>query len=66
MIFLTILAVIVIFSILVLIHEYGHFIAARRAGIKGLEFGIGFPPRLFKKKIGETVYSINAIPFVRD
>lgn len=62
-IFLTIIAVIVIFSILVLIHEYGHFIAARRSGIRVLEFGIGFPPRLFKKKIGETTYSINAIPF---
>lgn len=62
-IFLTIVAVIVIFSLLVLIHEYGHFIAARRAGIKVLEFGIGFPPRLFKKKIGETIYSINTIPF---
>lgn len=60
---LTILAVIVIFSILVLIHEYGHFLAARRAGIKVLEFGIGFPPRLFSKKHGETLYSVNAIPF---
>lgn len=63
MILLTILAVIVIFSALVLIHEYGHFIAARRAGIKVLEFGIGFPPRLFGKRRGETLYSINAIPF---
>lgn len=62
-IFLTIIAVIVIFSVLVLIHEAGHFMAARRAGIKVLEFGIGFPPRLFKKKIGETLYTINAIPF---
>lgn len=62
-ILLTILAVVIIFSILVLIHEYGHFVAARRAGIKVLEFGIGFPPRLFAKKIGETVYTINAIPF---
>lgn len=62
-IFLTVIAVIVIFSILVLIHEAGHFFAARRAGIKVLEFGIGFPPRLFKKKYGETIYSINAIPF---
>lgn len=60
---LTILAVIVIFSVLVLIHEYGHFLAARRAGIKVLEFGIGFPPRLFSKKYGETLYSVNAIPF---
>lgn len=63
MIFLTIIAVIVIFSLLVLIHEFGHFIAARKAGIRVLEFGIGFPPRIFKKKIGETIYSINAIPF---
>lgn len=62
-ILLDIIAVIVIFSVLVLIHEYGHFIAARRAGIKVLEFGIGFPPRLFKRKVGETIYSINAIPF---
>ncbi|MBP9718783.1 site-2 protease family protein [Candidatus Gracilibacteria bacterium] len=62
-IILTIIAVIVIFSALVLVHEYGHFLAARRAGIKVLEFGIGFPPRLFKKKMGETTYSINAIPF---
>lgn len=62
-IILTIVAVIVIFSLLVLIHEYGHFLAARRAGIKVLEFGIGFPPRIFSKKYGETVYSVNAIPF---
>lgn len=62
-ILITIIAVIVIFSVIVLVHEYGHFAAARRAGIKVLEFGIGFPPRIFKKKIGETVYSINAIPF---
>lgn len=60
---LTIIAVIVIFSALVLIHEYGHFVMARRAGIKVEEFGIGFPPRLFKKKFGETLYTINAIPF---
>lgn len=62
-IILTIIAVVVIFSILVLIHEAGHFFAARRAGIKVLEFGIGFPPRLFKRKFGETTYTINAIPF---
>lgn len=60
---LTIIAVIVIFSALVLIHEWGHFAAARRAGIKVTEFGIGFPPRIFGKKIGDTLYSINAIPF---
>ena len=62
-IFLTIIAVVVIFSVLVLIHELGHFVAARRGGVKVLEFGLGYPPRIFGKKYGETTYSINAIPF---
>lgn len=60
---LTIIAVLVIFSILVLVHEFGHFWAAKKSGVKVLEFGIGFPPRLFAKKYGETVYSVNAVPF---
>lgn len=65
MIFITILAFIIIFSVLVLVHEWGHFYFARRAGIKVEEFGIGLPPRakeLFKDKKG-TVYSLNWIPF---
>jgi len=45
------------------LHELGHFITAKRAGVKVEEFGIGFPPRrLFSIKRGETVYSLNAIP----
>jgi len=59
----TIGAFVIVFSILVLAHEFGHFIAAKRSGIKVEEFGIGFPPRLWKKKKGDTIYSINAIPF---
>lgn len=59
----TIGAFVVVFSILVLVHEFGHFIAAKRSGIKVEEFGIGFPPRIWKKKKGETLYSIGAIPF---
>lgn len=54
--------------ILVLIHEFGHFLMAKRFGIKVEEFGFGIPPKLFGKKIGETIYSINALPlggFVR-
>ncbi|MFH0820847.1 MAG: site-2 protease family protein [Candidatus Peregrinibacteria bacterium] len=65
MIFVTIVAFIVIFSLLVLVHEWGHFAAARRAGIKVEEFGIGLPPRakaIYTDKQG-TVYSINWIPF---
>src|SRR4030043_31650 len=50
------------------LHELGHFIAAKRAGVKVEEFGIGIPPRLFGIKRGETTCSLNAIPigaFVR-
>jgi len=65
MIILTVIAFIVIFSLLVLVHECGHFYAARKAGIKVEEFGIGLPPqakKLFKDKKG-TIYSLNWIPF---
>jgi len=53
------------FSIIALlvIHEFGHFIAAKRFGVEVEEFGVGLPPRLFGKKIGETVYSLNLLPF---
>jgi len=60
---ITVAVFIVIFSILVLVHEFGHFFMAKRAGIKVEEFGFGLPPRMFGKKIGETIYSINWIPF---
>lgn len=49
--------------VLVLIHEFGHFIMAKRFGIKVEEFGFGIPPRLWGKKIGETIYSLNWLPF---
>lgn len=60
---LTAVVFVVIFSILILIHEFGHFIAAKRSGIKVLEFGFGLPPRIWGKKKGDTIYSINWIPF---
>jgi regulator of sigma E protease len=47
---------------LVVIHELGHYVTARLFGIKVLEFGIGYPPKLFGIKRGETVYSINLLP----
>lgn len=58
----TIIAFIVILSILVLIHELGHFLVAKKLGIKVEEFGIGFPPRVFGIKRGETLYSVNLLP----
>ena len=58
----TIIAFLVILSVLVLVHELGHFLFAKKFGIKVEEFGFGFPPRVFGKKIGETIYSINLLP----
>lgn len=65
---LTILIFFIILVILVIIHELGHFIAAKKSGVYVEEFGFGFPPRLIGKKIGETLYSFNLLPlggFVR-
>lgn len=59
---ITILAFIGILALLVLIHEFGHYIAAKKNGVLVEEFGFGFPPRVWGKKIGETLYSINALP----
>lgn len=47
---------------LIILHEFGHFILAKRFGVKVEEFGIFLPPRLIGKKIGETVYSLNLLP----
>ncbi|TSC74884.1 MAG: hypothetical protein G01um101430_701 [Parcubacteria group bacterium Gr01-1014_30] len=62
--------IIVVFSLILLIilHELGHFLVAKKFGVKVEEFGVFLPPRLFDKKIGETIYSLNLIPlgaFVR-
>lgn len=60
---ITVIVFILIFSFLILIHELGHFVMAKRAGIKVEEFGFGLPPRMWGKKKGETIYSLNWIPF---
>jgi len=61
--FLTIIVFILILSVLILSHELGHFISAKKLGAKVEEFGFGFPPRIFGIKKGETLYSLNLIPF---
>src|SRR3989344_4771646 len=66
--FLAILFIALGLSLLILIHEAGHFFAAKAFGMKVEEFGFGFPPRAWSTKIGETVYSVNWLPiggFVR-
>ena len=58
----TTLAAILIFAVLVFIHELGHFIAAKLSGVKVNEFAIGMGPKLFGKQKGETLYSVRLIP----
>lgn len=60
---MTFLIFLIVLSVLVLVHEWGHFITARRAGAKVEEFGFGFPPRLFSFKKRGTIFSLNLIPF---
>lgn len=61
--FPTIIIFIIILGLLILVHELGHFLAARRMGVRVDEFGFGFPPRVLSVKRGETRYSLNLIPF---
>lgn len=56
------LAIILVLGPLVFVHELGHFLFAKLFGVKVLKFSLGFGPRLFGKKIGETDYAISAIP----
>lgn len=57
-----ILAFVIILGFLIFIHELGHLVTAKMSGVKVLEFGLGFPPRIFSFRRGETEYSLNAIP----
>lgn len=56
------IAIIFVFGLLVLVHEFGHFIMAKKTGMRVDEFAIGFGPKLISTRRGETVYSIRAIP----
>ncbi len=59
---MTIVIFILTLALLVLVHEFGHFLAAKKQGVKVEEFGFGLPPRIFGIKKGETLYSINLLP----
>jgi len=60
---ITLITIIIVLSVVILIHELGHYVTARKLGVKVEEFGFGLPPRLFGIKKKETIYSINCIPF---
>lgn len=59
----TIVVFFLVLSLLVIIHELGHFIVAKLNGIRVEEFGFGIPPRVFGLQFGETLYSLNLLPF---
>lgn len=60
---MSIIIFIIILAVLILSHEFGHFIVAKKLGIRVDEFGLGFPPRAWSIRKGETEYSLNWIPF---
>jgi regulator of sigma E protease len=59
---LTALAIVVIFGLLVSVHEFGHFLTAKAMGIRVEEYAIGFGPALFSWRGGETLYALRVIP----
>ena len=61
---MSILFAILIFEAIIIIHELGHFIAAKASGVKVNEFAIGMGPAIIKKKKGDTLYARTAVRFV--
>ncbi|NLO88897.1 MAG: RIP metalloprotease RseP [Clostridia bacterium] len=59
---MTIILSLLILSLLILVHEWGHFLTAKKAGIQVYEFSIGMGPAIISKKIGETKYSLRMFP----
>ena len=59
---LSIVLIILFFGVLIAVHEFGHFIAAKSLGVRVEEFAIGMGPKLFSRKKGETTYSLRALP----
>ncbi|MDY6917763.1 MAG: M50 family metallopeptidase [Chloroflexota bacterium] len=59
---MSILIFAVILVVLIMVHELGHFVAAKLTGVKVVELGLGFPPRIVGVKRGDTIYSLNAVP----
>ncbi len=60
---MSIIFAILIFSFLIFIHEFGHFITAKLSGVQVNEFALFMGPVIWKKKVGETLYSLRCIPF---
>lgn len=61
-VFFSIVIFLIILLVLIFVHELGHFIAAKKTGMRVDEFAIGFPPTLWSRQVGETRYALNALP----
>jgi regulator of sigma E protease len=59
---ISIVSAVLIFAVLIIVHEAGHFVMAKRSGVRVLRFSIGYPPRIFGIRRGETDYAIGATP----
>src|SRR6188472_629477 len=59
---MTLLAFLFVLGVLIFVHELGHFLAARRVGVRVLTFSLGFGPKLLKFTRGDTEYCISAVP----
>jgi regulator of sigma E protease len=59
----SILCAVLVFGVLVVVHEAGHFTMAKNVGVRVLRFSIGYPPKLFGIRRGETEYAVGATPF---
>jgi regulator of sigma E protease len=59
---MTVIVAILVFNLIVFVHEAGHYAAARLGGIKVVEFALGMGPKIISKKFGETIYSLRAFP----
>ncbi len=60
---MSVIIFIIILAVLILVHELGHFLVAKNSGIRVDEFGLGLPPKIFAKKWGDTLYTLNWLPF---
>ncbi len=60
---MTTIIFLIVLAVLIFVHELGHFLAARLCGIRVDAFALGFGPKIISKKVGETTYALNLIPF---
>lgn len=60
---MTIVIFVLVLVALIVVHEFGHFLAAKWSGMRVDEFGLGYPPKAWGKKVGETEYTLNWLPF---